>query len=449
MPVANRTKSWKRLSPRRLRGPAHRTVRRAFLRAPALLLRRRRPAGPGERLRIRVLLQHAHGTGGTIRTVLNLCGYLAAHHDVEIVSVVRTAADPFYPIPPGVTVRFADDRTAPRGRAARLLARLPSLLTPHEENSFHRMNLWTDLCLLRALAAGPPPDVLVGTRPSLNLLIAALAPPGTVTIGQDHLNLGSYRPGLRRLIARSYGRLTVVAALTEAGRAEFAASLAGAPVRVVAIPNALPELPGGPSPRDRKVILAAGRLTRQKGFDLLVRAYAPLAAEHPDWTLRILGSGARHDRLSKQIAEAGLDGRIRLLPRTPDLAGEMGRASVYALSSRKEGMPMVLLEAMDKGLAVVAFDCPTGPAELITDGADGLLVPAGDVAALTAALRAVITDAALRDRLGEQARETARGYHMDRVGPAWLRLLAEPAGGPPPPAATFGDRSQRDRSRTL
>ncbi|MBX6769115.1 MAG: glycosyltransferase family 4 protein, partial [Actinomadura rubrobrunea] len=381
--------------------------------------------GPARRRRRRVLilLQHAHGTGGTVRTVLNLAGHLARRHHVEIVSVVRRRAEPFFPVSPDVTVRFAEDRRVPPpGRIARLLARLPSVLVPADDASFRTVSLWTDVCLLRALR-GPAPDVLIGTRPSLNLLVAELGGRGTVAIGQDHMNLSSYRPGLRREIARAYRRLTAVTVLTEASRDDYRAALAGAPTRVVRIPNALPDLPGGPSPRTDRVILAAGRLTRQKGFDLLLRAYAPLAAEHPDWTLRIFGAGPKRDALRQTVADHGLADRERLCGRTRDLAGEMTRASVYVLPSRFEGMPMVLLEAMSKGLAVVAFDCPTGPGEMITHGRDGLVVPAEDVPALTAALRRVIEDAALRDRLGEGAAATARRYALDRVGAEWERLL--------------------------
>ncbi|MFI0450383.1 glycosyltransferase family 4 protein [Actinomadura sp. 6N118] len=391
--------------------------------APLVRLRRVRRT---DRLRIRVFLQHAYGAGGTIRTVLNLCGYLAQEHDVELVSVVRDRQDPCFRIPDGVRVTVADDRRKkPISKAARLLTRLPSLLTPAGDASFRSMNLWADLQLVRTLCR-PAPDVLVGTRPSLNLLIAALAPRGTTTIGQDHMNLPSYRPHLRREILRSYGRLTALAVLTEVSRADYETALAGTPVRIVQIPNAVPTLSsGGPSPRDSKVVLAAGRLTRQKGFDLLIRAYEPLAAEHPDWTLRIFGGGPHRDRLRKMIADMGLAGRVDLRARTLDLAEEMRRASIYVLSSRFEGMPMVIIEAMSLGLPVVAFDCPTGPAEMITTGHDGLLVPPGDLPGLAAALRKLIEDATLRDRLGEEAIRSVRAYDLTRIGAQWQRLLAE------------------------
>ncbi|GGT96581.1 glycosyltransferase family 4 protein [Actinomadura citrea] len=423
---------------RRVRRRAHRVLRRAALSALRPLRRRGAPP-PGDRLRVRVLLQNAHGTGGTIRTVLNLCGHLARDHDVEIVSVLKRSRRPFFALPAEVTVTYADDGLAPQGRAARVLARLPSLLTPADEASFRHMSLWTDVCLLRrAIWRAAPPDVLIGTRPSLNLLAAELAPAGVATIGQDHMHLGAYRPALRRQIVRAYRRLTVVTTLTEADRAEYQAALAGSAVRVVRIPNAAPALPERPSRREHKVVVAAGRLVHAKGFDLLLRAFAPIAAEHPDWTLRVFGGGPRRDRLRALIDDLGLGGRAELRPRTRDLHAEMERASVYALSSRREGMPMVVIEAMGMGLAVVAFDCPTGPAEMIAHGRDGLLAPAEEVDALTEALRAVIADPGLRDRLGEAALRSARAHHLDRIGPRWSRLIRDLAPAVPSPEQAGG-----------
>jgi glycosyltransferase involved in cell wall biosynthesis len=394
---------------------------------------------------VRVLLQNAHGTGGTIRTVLNLCGHLARDHDIEIVSALRRSRRPFFAIPLGVTVTYADDRFAAKGPAARLLARLPSVLTPVDEASFRQMSLWTDVCLVRALYASPA-DVVIGTRPSLVLLAAELAPRGTVVIGQDHMSLGSYRPALRRQVVRRYRRLTALAVLTEAARADYERALAGSGVRVVRIPNAAPPLPGRPSRREDRVVLAAGRLVANKGFDTLIRAFAPIAADHPGWTLRIFGRGARRDALRALIAELGLDGRAELRPVTRDLHAEMARASIYALSSRREGMPMVIIEAMGMGLAVVSFDCPHGPAELITHGRDGLLVPPGDTAALTAALRELITDRALRDRLGDEAAVSARAHDLEHIGPRWSRLISDLC--PPGGANEAVRRAGRRRGRT-
>jgi len=129
---------------------------------------------------------------------------------------------------------------------------------------------------------------------------------------------------------------------------------------------------------------------------------------------------------------------VELCGPTGDLGAEMAKASVYVLSSRFEGMPMVVLEAMSKGLPVVAFDCPTGPAELIRHGHDGLLVPPRDVAALAAALDEIVSDAALRRRMGENARRSAEAYRLPVIGARWEELIDRLVRSRPP--VRSGDR---------
>ncbi len=110
---------------------------------------------------------------------------------------------------------------------------------------------------------------------------------------------------------------------------------------------------------------------------------------------------------------------------TEDVPGEMAQASIYVLSSRFEGFPLVLIEAMSKAMAVVAFDCPTGPRDIVDDHRNGLLVPAQDVEGLTAAMLEMVGDEELRRRCGAAALETARDYTMAAIGPKWDEMLQE------------------------
>ena len=132
-------------------------------------------------------------------------------------------------------------------------------------------------------------------------------------------------------------------------------------MRVACIPNAVPELPGPQAALDNKVVVAVGRLTRQKGFDLLIRAFAEVVRTQPDWTLRICGAGRSAGRLERIIGARGCTTTCCLLGPVEHIEEQMARASVFALSSRFEGLPLALIEAMSKGLPVVGFDCPTGP----------------------------------------------------------------------------------------
>jgi glycosyltransferase involved in cell wall biosynthesis len=387
---------------------------------PANRWRARRAPEPSRR--VVFLVQHAYGQGGTIRTVLNCAGSLADRYDVAVVGLVRTRRTPAFPLPDGVAVSCLDDRVEPpSGLVRKLLARLPSVLVPRGEASRKHCSLWTDLLLLRFLRSLRG-GVLITTRPSLNLAAAAFAPPGVRTIGQEHMNLGRHRAAVRARIARRYARLDTVVTLTPTDLASYERELPQVK-DLRCIPNAVPPLDGPPADPHAKVVVAAGRLVPQKGFDLLLAAWERAADRRPGWELRVFGAGRLENELRADIEARGLTGSAFLMGRTAAMGAELARASVYALSSRFEGMPLVLIEAMSKGLAVVAFDCPTGPREVMTDDADGLLVPAEDVAAFASALGRLMDDADLRIRLGSRAVETVTRYAPEIVADQWAALL--------------------------
>jgi glycosyltransferase involved in cell wall biosynthesis len=324
---------------------------------------------------------------------------------------------------------------------------MPSVLVHEEDFAFPACSLWSDLQLLRKLRALEP-GVLIGTRPGFNVLVAELAPPGVITVGQEHMNFHAHRRGLARELRRAYRRLDALAVLTEDDRRDYAELLAAARTRVVRIPNALPELEGARSAVDAPVVVAAGRLTRQKGFDLLIEAFERVARERPEWTVRIFGDGKKARQLRRMIMERDLYNNVLLMGPTEHLGPELSKASIFALSSRFEGFGMVLLEAMSKGVPVVSFDCPRGPGEIVHDGEDGLLVPDGDVDALAERLIELIDDEPRRRRLGEAAIATAATYDLDRIGREWDRLvdeLVDPSAVDPPANApdTVGPRAAR------
>ncbi len=392
--------------------------------------RRPFPAVVGGRPRVSILVLHGFGMGGTIRTVFNQAAHLRRDHEVAIVSQIRERTEPFFDVPPGVTLVALDDRTD-AGRPARplrwlrdRLARMPSLLVHEADASFARCSLWTDVQLvrhLRRLQGG----ILTATRPSLNLLIAQLAAPDVITVGQDHMNFSQYRPILAEAMHREYRNLDALSVLTRGDLEDYSRVLAGSGTRVVRIPNSSGQLTGGCADPASRIVVAAGRLTNQKGFDRLIPAFQQVVRERPEWTLRIYGSGPQRRRLQRMIADLGLSDDVLLMGRANRMGEELAKASIYVLSSRFEGFPMVLLEAMSKGLAVVSFDCPRGPSDLITSGVDGLLVPEGDVDGLAQGLRRLVEDEDLRRRLGAAALRTVGQYDAESIGGQWDELLTD------------------------
>lgn len=179
-----------------------------------------------------------------------------------------------------------------------------------------------------------------------------------------------------------------------------------------------------PGADNTRTLLAMGRLAAQKGFDLLLAAFAQVTDRHPDWQLVILGEGPERVRLAGLIAQHGLEDRARMpgFAAVPEQA--LRSADLFVLSSRFEGFPNALLEAMAEGLPCISYDCPTGPRELIEHGVDGWLVPSGDVEALATALDTLMNDAALRQSLGEHAVAVRDKYGLQAILGHWNAHLA-------------------------
>ncbi|MCG2577108.1 glycosyltransferase family 4 protein [Dechloromonas sp. XY25] len=177
-------------------------------------------------------------------------------------------------------------------------------------------------------------------------------------------------------------------------------------------------------PPGRKMLLAVGRLDPQKQFKCLISAFARLADKFPDWVLIILGEGHEHDSLAKLVLSLGLDNRVFFPGRVGNVGSWYQSADIYVMSSRFEGFPNTLLEAMAYGCPVVSFDCDTGPRDLIIDEINGLLVkPVGDETALLGALDRLMGDSGLRVRLGEAATEVQGAFKLERISEQWLALF--------------------------
>jgi len=168
-----------------------------------------------------------------------------------------------------------------------------------------------------------------------------------------------------------------------------------------------------------------GRFYHQKGFDLLLRAFARLKDRYAQWTLTILGDGPLRDELQRLCEKLGVSERVFLPGRVKNPEHFLKQAELFVLPSRFEGFPNALCEAMACGLPVIASDCPSGPREIIRDGKDGVLVPNQDIRALTGAMGWLMSNEAERNRLAAAAVEVIERFGMEKIIKRWESVLCK------------------------
>ncbi|WP_335937207.1 glycosyltransferase [Streptomyces sp. PTD5-9] len=403
-------------------------------------------------MHISFLLHNAYGVGGTIRTTFNLAATLAEQHDVEIVSVFRHRDVPVLGAPAGVRLGHLVDlrKKSPAYDGDAADHARPASVFPRGDTRHRQYSRLTDARVadhLRSLDA----DVVVGTRPGLNVQISRQTRRGPVRIGQEHLTLDSHGYRLRREIGHRYALLDAITTVTEADARAYRAAFTLPGVRIEAIPNSVPAPRIPPADGTGRWVIAAGRLHKVKRYDLLVRAFAGVVAARPDWRLRIYGAGdaTGNERraLLELIGELGLHNHVFLMGAVDPLEAEWPKGSIAAVTSDRESFGMTIVEAMRCGLPVVATDCPHGPREIIEDGADGRLVPVGDPAAVRDALLGLIEDDEARRRLGRAALAASERFDPARIAERHERLFAELASRAPHDRAHGALRTAVHRAR--
>ncbi|MGW0121957.1 glycosyltransferase family 4 protein [Streptomyces sp. NPDC003327] len=388
-------------------------------------------------MRISFLLHNGYHYGGTIRTTFTLAEELAERHEVEIVSVFRHRDQPALGLPSGVTLRHLVDlrKDSPGYDGDHPDAHRPAAVFPRGDGRWKQYSALTDARIGEHLR-GVEADVLVGTRPGLNVHLARQARRGPVLVGQEHLILDGHSFRLRRDIGHEYALLDAVTTVTVADARSYRRLGLPAAVRIEAVPNSVPAPSVPPADPAAKTVVAAGRLTRVKRYDVLIDAFAEVAADHPDWKLRIYGSGDAVQDLRKPLArrieERGLGERVFLMGSVTPLEPEWAKGSIAAVTSERESFGMTIVEAMRCGLPVVSTDCPNGPREIIEDGVDGRLVPVDDVAAFARALRELVEDDELRAKTARAALAASERFDPARIAARhetlWTELLERGAG---------------------
>ncbi|MEV0222558.1 glycosyltransferase family 4 protein [Streptomyces sp. NPDC050704] len=367
-------------------------------------------------MHISFLIHNAYGIGGTIRTTYNLANTLAEQHDVEIVSVFRHRDEPVFAPGPRVRVRHLVDirENSPGYEGDDPEYRTPARVFPRGENRYGQYSVLTDRRIAEHLSTVEA-DVVVGTRPGLNVHLARETRRGPARVGQEHLTLDTHSVALRTELRGAYPRLDALTTTTEADARAYRQKMRLPGVHVEGVPNPVPAPGIEPADGNGKWVVAAGRLAPVKRYDLLIKAFDRVRDQRPDWRLRIYGGGKQKDKLRRLIDELGLYNHVYLMGPAHPIEPEWAKGSIAAVTSSLESFGMTIVEAMRCGLPVVSTDCPHGPGEIIDNGVDGRLVPVGNVGAIAEGLLELINNDALRHQMAGAALKDSERFDPSRI----------------------------------
>lgn len=290
-------------------------------------------------------------------------------------------------------------------------------------------NNWRRLKALRRAILQQNPAVVISFMDVTNILtLLATRGSGLRVIVSERIDprrhvIGAGWQQLRRQVYPWCGALVVQTRAVADWAEGF---LDPAKVHVIANPVQAGSEPGGEARPDwlpEKYIVAMGRLHPQKGFDLLLKAYGEIAPQYTDLHLVIMGEGMERSALELMSEEAGLKDRVMLPGRIDDPWPVLRNSVLFVLSSRYEGFPNALLEAMALGVAVVSFDCPSGPADVIRHNQNGLLVEAENPSALAKAIDSLLKNKNKRQALGRMAKKNAADFSISRITDSWEKLF--------------------------
>lgn len=352
-------------------------------------------------MEIFILINDITRHAGTERAVCNLANILIKKHTVTIISRDTNAGNAFFPIDSKIQlIHLGADICH-----ASTLQKLKKYFCMYKK--------------LRELAKENASAVFIATISSVNALITLLGK-NIKTIGCEHFNYDA--ACLRQKVLRRifYPRLDFVVCLTneDAKRYTFIKNN-----RLFVIPNSLSFECDITSNCTAKRIIAVGRLTKQKGFDLLLDSAVLMKERIPDWHLDIFGDGEDKDALLEKIVRLKLQTFVSIKSPTKNIELEYIASSLFVMSSRWEGLPMVLLEAQHCGIPAVSFDCQTGPSEVIVHGETGFIVPLGDVTALAEKTIELALNEEMRISFGKKAKENSKRFSTEDIEKKWDELL--------------------------
>ncbi|MGV0947257.1 glycosyltransferase family 4 protein [Empedobacter falsenii] len=339
-------------------------------------------------------------SAGTERAVINLAGsFVENNYRVKIISTYSSDGVPFFDYDKRIEiVHLGINTNQSLVGKIKFYYKASALIEKNVENG----------------------DVLIGTNHAVNSIFPRVNKrKKIISIGCEHMDYWAATKPTQLIRKLMYPKLDAVVVLTNDDKIQYNKEIPTA--KCFVIPNQYSFLPEETAKYESKTVIAIGRLERQKGFDILLDDLHILIKNKPDWNFKIIGNGSMKDLLQTKITEYGLS-NVEILPPTKNVKDEFLNSSIYLMTSRNEGLPMVLLEAKACGLPIVSYNCPTGPKDLIWEN-DGFLIALGDKTSMIQSLERLMNDVDLRKSMGLNARHNVQKFSPKSILDSWEALL--------------------------
>lgn len=353
--------------------------------------------------RISIIVGDITKFGGTERAVTNLANLLAPNFEILIVSVYKARFNhPYFNLNDKITIRYLD-------------VKKPNSII----QKFYQYVVL--IFVLRNLSIIKNLDIIIGTGHAFNFLLPLITLfLKTKSIAAEHITRNSLPISTRVFQRISYPYLDALVVLSPSAKKKYHFCR-----NTFIIPNSLPFYPAEQSNLENKTIISVGRLSFEKGYDRLIEIARLLKGKCDDgWKIKIFGNGDIENELRNAIANYGLSDFVFINMAVSDIKYEYLNSDIYLMTSRFEAFPMVLLEAKACGLPVVAYDCPEGPREIISEAVDGFLIENGNIIKMTEKLLLLMTDASLRMMMGKNAKNSISVYEDEVIFEKWNNVFA-------------------------
>ena len=354
-------------------------------------------------MKILFFINRVANKGGSERVTIELANAMVARgYNVTILTWMGGAKS-FYSLGQSVKLDCLFEKDVPI-----YTYYLPTLFKYQAKLNFYKPDVVIDVCTAMSLFSVP---LHFGKNYKL--------------ISWEHFNTAvnwnAVTPRLARYLASKFANGVVV--LTQRDKQSFIDKFN--PKKIAVIPNPITIEIHQTANINNHLVLAVGRLTFQKGFDLLLNAWKLIFENYPNWSIAIVGEGEDEMVLKQQAKNLGMESSVRFYPPTNKVQEHFSQASLFALSSRFEGLPLVLIEAKAFGLPIVSFNCPTGPEDIVVEGKDGFLVQPEEVVLFSQSLSKLMDSESLRQEFSVHALKDVERFRLQPILDKWIKFINE------------------------